>query len=612
MRFEYFIDSNNITYKKGDTLLVDFTESFNNIKAINSVLFDFDPIEAWDVNHNIYIRWSYDITENASIEQPYIVWSSWIQITENGAFVNDVDSIYSKLFRSDSENFNMQFKIVRNGTTNSARLINKITIDFENGVVEEQPEQTLYEDLSCCNKAICKPALDFSNGILVSTSSNLFRPYDIIKPAQSIYKQMSCAVGEMFGHCVRYFKTTPTKESGDALLKEYSLFNVTSVKDIKILLPDNEIPDNAIKFLPYDMDFGDGMECHIIKEHFERAFGQTSLPQEKDYIYFPLLDRIFEVHSAYLFKDFMGMDTFYKVMLYKWQDKLNVMRDNPEIDLYVDNLHSSFEDVLQPEVEKEFINTTKPSQYTTVAIGGYDYVRSHVNDKLIIQQKDLNNYYTIVSKNYYDLSSNMNHNDIAVRYKEYVSLNSDENISYTTWFCPKKLTKHKNTYDIILDGYNTNENKGLLVKLNYTNTLISSISVKFNSIDYEFNNLPTLTNGVWYGLCLNVYNEYKQISLHLWGIKYNPSNPSQNNSTDLLQIYNKTLDHTPNSLEPTTTNWLLRSCTLDMTNIRVWSEIIEEEKQSLILNQYIVKDQNLAIIIDNAIPALKLSKEFIR
>ena len=87
------------------------------------------------------------------------------------------------------------------------------------------------------------------------------------------------------------------------------------------------------------------MEVHIVREHFERAFGHDDLPEQKDYLYFPLIDRIFEVQSAYLFKDFMAAEAYYKVMLYKWQDKANVMRENPEIAQYIDDLVLDFDEI---------------------------------------------------------------------------------------------------------------------------------------------------------------------------------------------------------------------------------------------------------------------------
>ena len=47
---------------------------------------------------------------------------------------------------------------------------------------------------------------------------------------------------------------------------------------------------------------------------------------------------------------------------------------------------------------------------------------------------------------------------------------------------------------------------------------------------------------------------------------------------------------------------------LYLTNLRIFQNMIEKEKQSSILNQNVVGDSQLAIIIDNAKPILKLPK----
>ena len=52
--------------------------------------------------------------------------------------------------------------------------------------------------------------------------------------------------------------------------------------------------------------------------------------------------------------------------------------------------------------------------------------------------------------------------------------------------------------------------------------------------------------------------------------------------------------------------WKLLGCETDLTNIRIWSEPIEEELQELILSQYVVKDSHLALLLDNASPELLL------
>ena len=45
-----------------------------------------------------------------------------------------------------------------------------------------------------------------------------------------------------------------------------------------------------------------------------------------------------------------------------------------------------------------------------------------------------------------------------------------------------------------------------------------------------------------------------------------------------------------------------------MTNIRIFDQMIEEEQRGNVLNQYVVRDNQLSRIIDNAIPSLGFQK----
>ena len=56
----------------------------------------------------------------------------------------------------------------------------------------------------------------------------------------------------------------------------------------------------------------------------------------------------------------------------------------------------------------------------------------------------------------------------------------------------------------------------------------------------------------------------------------------------------------------------LRSSTLNITNVRIWKESLEEEVQPITLNQYVVRDNNLSLMIDNAIPPLRMIKSYVR
>ena len=52
--------------------------------------------------------------------------------------------------------------------------------------------------------------------------------------------------------------------------------------------------------------------------------------------------------------------------------------------------------------------------------------------------------------------------------------------------------------------------------------------------------------------------------------------------------------------------WRLLGSSGDFTNFRIFKDPIQIEEQSLILSQYVVKDNQLSFLIDNASPELRL------
>lgn len=620
MRYTLNLTSNNITYKNGDALLVSFSSPFLYVKSFDSITFDLIPLDTEANGHDVSIRWSYDVAQlDRATGKPHIVWSAWENFMTNTVMNPNLNQLFENIL-SKNNSIDIQLRFTRRGSEVGARRIENIILEVTHADAPELPDGKVFPTQSSCKASSCVTP-SFSSGVTLKCDSNtLFRPYDVMGPGVQLWKDLSCAVSEMFGHCVRYFKTQAKLESADTILKEYSLYTVTEVKDIKILVPDNAFPDNAIKFLPFDMDFGDGMEVHIVREHFERAFGYDDLPEQKDYIYFPLIDRMFEVHSAYLYRDFMAQEAYYKVMLYKWQDKANVMREIPEIEQYIDDLTENFDEVLQPEIDKEYVDTTKPQQYTTTSVGGFDKVRASINEKTLIEIKDLTNYFTVVGKYFYDMpKSGMNWGDMSVRYKLAVDRKSTENTAFSMWFKTTKTSfKTPNTYDILLEGYNDTSKKGYRFTLDYVagtgayngKAITKSITTKVNNNIISFD-IPILEPEKWYAIVINHMNEFSQLSVHIWEMKYNPNQANQNKTTDLKLIYTRSSTITPEDVN-SGGFFELRAGTFGVTNIRIWNESIEEEKQPITLNQYVVKDSRYALLIDNAIPPLRIVKEYVR
>jgi hypothetical protein len=110
-------------------------------------------------------------------------------------------------------------------------------------------------------------------------------------------------------------------------------------------------------------------------------------------------------------------------------------------------------------------------------------------------------------------------------------------------------------------------------------------------------------------------NEFGQIAVYIWKMGYDSTMPprGQQKTTNLQLIFSEVIDiNYKEAINPTNTPFLLRAGTIYLTNIRVWNESIEEEKQPIMLNQYVVKDNDFGLIIDNAVPPIKLVREYVR
>ena len=111
--------------------------------------------------------------------------------------------------------------------------------------------------------------------------------------------------------------------------------------------------------------------------------------------------------------------------------------------------------------------------------------------------------------------------------------------------------------------------------------------------------------GEWYAVVINLNQIAKQLSFFLYNTPEVTGAINPEKSADLTKIYSNT-QTVPAITAPNDKAWKLLGCKTDLTNIRIWSEPIEEELQELILSQYVVKDSHLALLLDNASPELLL------
>jgi hypothetical protein len=629
--------SNNITYRNGDSLIVSFDGPFVGIDTFTA----YSEITTPNQTDNDYlitnIRWSKD----------FQTWSPWILVSRNPDGTKNFPSID---FES-SANVYLELKFIRVSApeppTPTLLSINSVTFDFDLTSTESP--------FNPPPASIC-PSGDYYKGIRVDCEDGtLFRVYDLMAPAIELNRELALTVSEMFGHQVCYFKTAVDGRTKDVILKEYSLYNVSDIKNIRVVVPDNQFPDNKIMFTPFDMDFESPFEVHIVKEDFERAFGYCTRPEERDYLYFPLENRIYRVESPYLYKDFMRDGVYYKVNLVKWQDSsnmLNIGATGAEAATIIDPIAQNF-DIFNDEKEKEFTQITKPLQYNTINVGKYDFIRSSINETLDIAKHDINNYFTIVAKYAYDLNS-VDYNDLAVKYKTEVDISEDDDRVYTFWFRSNR-TVFENTeigptvvnidpngmlYDTIIDGMDDQGN-GIQINLQYNDTngnkkyVTKGFEVKVNGTSYDFNEnylkpwpdqqFPNLLidanqydqnllvdSRKWYAVVLNVSNEYQTMNLNVWEMEFDANKPAYvQQTTQLRLIFGETKEFTKQAIQPKVF-YELKGAPIQLTNIRLLTELINEENQPLMLNRYTVRDNQYAKMIDNALPPLQMTREPVR
>lgn len=464
------------------------------------------------------------------------------------------------------------------------------TLETLDGTIEECPQYCVdcsdpYSYSGCAN---IKPCV---------TDENIFKPYELSKN-NALYRQLVEITTDIFGWDVRYYRTEPDHRTRDVIFMEYSLFNVVDQGNLKISVPDNEMPTQEIQYDMFGMGFED-FEIHIADYQFEKTFGSFKRPRTKDYLYFPKLNRMYEVKSVSLADEFNVNHTYWRVMLGKYQDRSAVIKDSVT-ETELENLVVGIEDIFGEEIKDEYTKVTKPQQLKTVSQIWEDGVRTSTNANIKIVDYDLKNRWTIVSKHHYDLST-VKTDEVALEYLANASQSLEDNLSFTMWVQPGFDTMDNFKYTLI---------NGDQFGVGITARLSSSrLELMINDQPYTFMHNLIMSSSEWYAVVINLSNTFRQISVYIYHLneQLNYVKPQAGNNNLELQF---------KEVRPTTQAFIwnidrgyqLRGGKLKLTNLRVWKKNIEEEQHSNVLNQSLVRDAHLATVIDNATPSLSYQR----
>lgn len=168
--------------------------------------------------------------------------------------------------------------------------------------------------------------------------TNIFQPYNNLDCALQLQQQLSDSVVCMFGIPIYYFRCDPKPETVDYTFKEYVLHNVVSVKQIKLMIKDGSMPSSNPKLTEFDFDWETDWETEISKTQFANAFGDKVIPKYGDFIYIPMMQRMWDVNAAYDEKNegLMWRSTTWKLQLVKYSD--STAYDGGVLDDFIDSL----------------------------------------------------------------------------------------------------------------------------------------------------------------------------------------------------------------------------------------------------------------------------------
>ena len=238
--------------------------------------------------------------------------------------------------------------------------------------------------------------------VMIAERESSFRPYEI-GTAIGIAHELSLQTNKIFGHDVIYFKTEPDRDGGDFVFKEWTLFKTTERKCVKVMVPENRFPDNKPTFSEFGVDFEVPFEIHIDHTYFQMFFGKGSQPRKRDYLFFPLVNRMYEIQGSYLYRGFMMEPIYWKIQLTKFHPNIDMVM-KPADRAFLDNIISSTDQLFGAEAKVQSQDALDKQQFSTISTHA-DESRRSLHPDLRNRILDITFNYSPLIEYYYDMSA---------------------------------------------------------------------------------------------------------------------------------------------------------------------------------------------------------------
>lgn len=369
------LTENSITYSKNYRI---FSAGDPVPKAVNIIGFDEDIELGSAISDNIIRKFRYS-TDRGN-------WSLWYQFSPS-----DLTDVTSLAFNIIDTFFEIKYEY-NDGTYNKLELpliINsakfKINSTSTAHIVFTPPVR--------CSPEKC-PAV-------IAEREASFQPYSV-DSAIDISRNLSFNTNKIFGVDVVYFKTEPDRDGGDFIFKEWTIFKTLDRKCIKVVVPNNTFPDNKPIFTEFGVDFEIPFEIHIDNVYFQLMFGPNAQPRKRDYMYFPLTNRMYEIQGSYLFRGFMMDPLYWKIQLTKFHPNVDMTMKAADR-TFLDNIIMTSDELFGKQAEVQIEDALDKKQYKTIS-GRFDETRKALHADLNNRIIDYTFNYSPLIEYYYDMT----------------------------------------------------------------------------------------------------------------------------------------------------------------------------------------------------------------
>jgi len=475
-------------------------------------------------------------------------------------------------------------------------------------------------------------------------SGNFWNPYDYNKVVDW-HEFLAGTINDMLGFTIDYHRTDPDKNGTDHVIHEHQLHNIVDMKTIKVLVPDNQFPDNQVIINQFNLDLFDTFKINILKTEFKEAFGVHTRPGQEDILYFCQTNRMYIVKHAQIHKDIMNSGIYYNVILEKYEKRANVLNRVDESKNKIDALtkNTTIDELFGFEKDQDSTQIANKKQMKPKT---FDFIRNSISSRMVyIKEPIYNGDIKIIEGVYF--MENIASGETAVDYvTQDNNLLKSDNRSFIFWVnFPNLYDENRAISKEVIEAYDIPDNTIF--------SFIDNMDAEGNgyriwyqndAVWFQLNNdfiqkMPiTLMTNIWYAVVVNLDQRQRRFTTKIYRrntrvevILYNPKTYERlvldldEDATDIEYEMNvngfRAVDNQEISSTEVQSTFIemdsyykdmpepyefshneklkIKGSRMFIANVRVLNDLIKDGDEQIILNELIIKDAQHVIVADN-------------